>query len=289
MLFQKMEEHDLRIVVMKILHITDIHLVTSGQKLCGLDPEKRFMACIKDINAHHSDADFCVITGDLADKGEITAYRLLKRCLAELTVPYHLVIGNHDVRTNYLEVFQDAESDSYGFIQSSMKTKGGLFLFLDTKQDGTHEGAYCDLRRSWLDDQLNSAGDTPVYLFMHHPPFQTGLPSMDRIGLRDREQLFDLVRMYNNIQHIFCGHLHRPISGSWAKIPVTTLRGTNHQVALDFESFDHLYGNFEPPTYGVALLENNSVVVHFHDYQDNSELFDMGDPIAFEEFCTVDE
>ncbi len=274
---------------MKLLHITDVHLVISGQKLCGLDPEKRFMACLQDINTHHSDADLCVITGDLTDQGEITVYRLLQQCLVELSVPYRLVIGNHDLRANYLEVFDDAGVDSNGFIQSSMETNAGMFLFLDTKQDGTHEGAYCGLRRSWLEKQLIEAGDTPVYLFMHHPPFQTGLPCLDRIGLRDAEKLSELVKQYSNIQHIFCGHLHRPIAGSWVNIPITALRGTNHQVSLDFQSFDHLYGNFEPPIYGVAFIEDESVVIHFHDYQDSSKLFDMGDPTAFEGFCAMDK
>lgn len=269
----------------KILHITDIHLVSPGQKLCGLDPESRFRACIRDINHHHSDAELCVITGDLSDRGEIVTYQLLQDCLTQLDIPYHLVIGNHDVRRNYLKVFKDIDPDANGYIQSALRTNTGIFLFLDTKCDGTHEGGYCAERRAWLEEQLIAAGDTPVYLFMHHPPFQSGLPSMDRIGLFEVEKLASLLKRYMNIKHIFCGHLHRPIGGSWSGIPFTTLRGTNHQVALDLHSYHQLYGTFEPPAYGVAFLGPESVVVHFHDYQDDSELFNMGDPTSFEEFC----
>ena len=34
-----------------------------------------------------------------------------------------------------------------------------------------HEGEMCNLRLKWLKEELISAGNQPVYIFMHHPPF----------------------------------------------------------------------------------------------------------------------
>ena len=67
---------------MKIIHITDLHLMPRGETLWGLDPFARLDAALTDIAAHHADADLCVITGDLTEKGDVAAYEMLKQRLA---------------------------------------------------------------------------------------------------------------------------------------------------------------------------------------------------------------
>ena len=63
---------------MKLIHLTDLHLMPPGELLWGLDPFARFDAALVDIAAHHADADLCVITGDLTEKGDVAAYELLR-------------------------------------------------------------------------------------------------------------------------------------------------------------------------------------------------------------------
>jgi 3',5'-cyclic AMP phosphodiesterase CpdA len=55
---------------MKIVQVTDTHLVGPGQSIYGIDPRARLDACFADINARHGDAAFCVLSGDLTDSGE---------------------------------------------------------------------------------------------------------------------------------------------------------------------------------------------------------------------------
>ena len=47
---------------MKLIHVTDTHLIHPGKTLHGLDPEDRFEACMEDIILNHSDADCLLIT-----------------------------------------------------------------------------------------------------------------------------------------------------------------------------------------------------------------------------------
>jgi len=54
---------------MKIIQITDTHLMPHGTDLHGLNPCERLEACISSINEFHADADLCFITGDLTDQG----------------------------------------------------------------------------------------------------------------------------------------------------------------------------------------------------------------------------
>ena len=106
---------------------------------------------------------------------------------------------------------------------------------------------------------------------MHHSPFNIGIPYLDRISLReDAQRIQQIVSNFSNIKHLFFGHVHRPVSGSWHGIPFTTLRGTNHQVQLDLKAEDYLPISHEPPAYCVIFLELQQTTVHFHDYLDNS-------------------
>ena len=57
---------------MKFIHLTDLHLVKPGDRLFNLDPLERLDRCLGDIQTLHEDAAFCVISGDLADKGDAT-------------------------------------------------------------------------------------------------------------------------------------------------------------------------------------------------------------------------
>lgn len=250
---------------MKFIHLTDTHLVAPGARLHDLDPAERFSRCLDDIRRHHSDAECCVITGDLADRGEVSAYQLLSDQIAGLEMRCHLVLGNHDHRENYLRCFVDTTIDDHGFVQYTVKTSAGVFIVVDTVEYGTHGGIYCDQRREWLQATLAKHQDEPVYLFMHHPPFDLNLPCLDAIGLADQQVFAEIVSPYGNIRHLFFGHAHRPLSGNWQGISFSSLRGTNHQVELNFNSERINYID-EPPEYSIVFIEDNCVVVHTHAY-----------------------
>lgn len=134
-------------------------------------------------------------------------------------------------------------------------------------------GVFCQHRGQWLAEQLGN-DPRPVLLFMHHPPFAVGLPAMDNISLLDTLPFSSAIQPHQQrIRHLFFGHLHRPISGSWQGIPFSTLRGTNHQVALDLGAQDKVPGSHEPAQYGVVLVESEQITVHLHDFDDSSRRF----------------
>ncbi len=256
---------------MKLIQITDIHLVPRGKELHGLNPYERLDACIADINANHGDADLCIVTGDLVHNGAIEAYEDLRDCLLTLRVPYHLLLGNHDHREIFRRVFPNVPCDENGFVQSVIDTAAGRFLLLDTVEHGCAWGSYCEQRGAWLQSQLEASRDRPVYLFMHHPPFDIGIPCLDRIRLLDgADRIREIIEPHENIRHLFLGHVHRPVTGSWQGLPFSMMRGINHQVAFDFGAFEVVPKSHEPPAYAVIFPEAGQTVVHFHDYLDDS-------------------
>lgn len=256
---------------MKILQITDTHIVPEKRDMHGVNPYQRLSACVEDIRQNHADAELCVITGDLAHKGEISSYKALSEILTRLPIDYHLLVGNHDDRENLLSVFPETPKDQNGFIQSVVDLAMGRLIFIDSVEQGENLGGFCQQRAAWLTDQLKASTDRPVYLFMHHPPFDLGIPNMDGMRLLRGDDLFaDTIAPFSNIRHMFFGHVHRPIAGSWREIPFSIFRGTAHQVALRMDATPRLVRSHEPPAYGVIMLGAQSTVVHFHDFLDKS-------------------
>lgn len=261
--------------MLKIIHLTDTHLVEKGTRLYGLDPHERLKLAIADINRTHGDAHAVFITGDLTNWGEPEEYQAIADALAPLTVPLHLLLGNHDNRANFQAAFPDARCDANGFIQSIVETDQGRMILLDTLQEGTHAGWLCENRLNWLGDQLSEASGA-IYLFMHHPPFDIGISGMDQIGLVQKAEFEAVIAPYKSrIRQIFFGHVHRPINGEWLGIPFSTLYGTNHQVWLDTEPHEKsdLEFCYESPCYGVVLIDAQKTLIHMHNYMYRDDVF----------------
>ena len=244
---------------MKLIHLTDLHLMPPGEMLWGLDPFARFDAALTDIAAHHADADLCVITGDLTEKGDVAAYQMLKERLARFPLETHLLLGNHDDRAHYLKVFGGAAES--GHAQHAITREDCHLLFLDTlKGPPSSAGLYDAPRRKWLQARLADAGGAPVYLFMHHPPFDIGHALMDLIKLDDAEEFTALLKGHD-IRHIFFGHAHRTISGSWNGISFSALPSLNHPLPLVGGSVETVYSD-EPPMYASVTISPEMTVVH---------------------------
>ena len=92
---------------MKLIHLTDLHLGPVGEELWGLDPYARADAMLSDIADRHADAALCVITGDLADKGDPCAYAWLRDRLAAFPLEGHAVLTSPESIENLRAVTFD--------------------------------------------------------------------------------------------------------------------------------------------------------------------------------------
>jgi 3',5'-cyclic AMP phosphodiesterase CpdA len=263
------------------IHLTDLHVTPDGAPpLYGLDPGARLALAVADVARWHgpegaSPAAFAVVTGDLTHQGEPEAYTRLREILADMPCPVHLMLGNHDERAAFRTAFPEAPVDEAGFVQQAVGTPVGQFLMLDTKEPGTHAGRLGTRRLDWLSRRLREDSG-PVLLFLHHPPYRVGIIGMDEIPLLDADALWEVVAPHRaRIRHLFHGHLHRPLCGSWRGIPASSLRGTSHQVALNFAEQPTVPGSHEPPAYGLVRVTEEAVVVHTHDFLDQTGTFDL--------------
>jgi 3',5'-cyclic-AMP phosphodiesterase len=251
----------------KIITLTDIHILPGDQLLIGIDPKERLAQAVDHINRTQSDADLLIITGDLTHFGDTESYSILRSILAKLTIPVKILVGNHDIRANFVSAFPESETDRSGFVQFVTQLGGYKLIGLDTMNSprlpDTRNGAgYLGAERlSFLAQALADQPDVPAILFMHHPAFKVGFPGMDAIALMDPDAFYDVIKDHD-VRMIVFGHIHRSISVSWRGINATGYRSLVDQMPFDLVTVDSSLAVAEPPSYGVILLEGDTVLAH---------------------------
>jgi Icc protein len=259
----------------KFVVLTDIHLVRGDELLFGLNPAARLEAALTDIVASHADAAGLFILGDLAHGGDRDAYRRLRAMLGQVRMPVHLLVGNHDDRQVFGEVFAEVPRAGL-FFQYAVDLGDLRCLLLDTVETGKPSGSFCAERQAWLRDELAGAAGRDVMVMMHHPPLAVRYRALDAIGQEDAEAMKAILRASPaRIRHLFFGHVHRPISGSVCDIPISATRGTAHQIWLDFAGGEPGVVSHEPPAYAVCFASEDEVVVHSHDFADANVRFSL--------------
>jgi len=248
---------------MKIIHISDIHLTVPGEPMGGLDPHARFAAAMDHVTQHHADATRVIITGDLAHWGEYDAYQALSDALEATTLPVRLLIGNHDDRATFLQVFPDHPVDTQGYVNYAETVNGTRFVYLDSVGTRTHAGHFGPDRLTWLESELSA--HPRLRLFMHHNPMTLGLPAEDRIALipEHRPAFHALLKRYaDRIEHLHFGHVHAPISGQFHGIPFTSVPSTGNQSLPDLQETVWLQGAPMAPAYHVILVQSAQTTIH---------------------------
>lgn len=268
---------------MQFVVLTDTHFVAKGRCLYGLDLALRLNTAVEIINRDHPKIAFVIITGDLVHWAQEEAYRNLADVLRGCAAPVILMMGNHDRRAPFRAVFPHADQDGAGFVQCVRLFEAATIVTLDTLDEGApnDEGLLCRHRLTFLEEALTaSPKDKPLLLFQHHPPFLTGLKSMDSIKLRNCEDEWAVISRTRRPDYMFTGHLHRPISGSWHGVPFNIQRGLGHQVAFDFETTDHTPGSHEPPDYTLVTVQDATIVIHQSSFLYAGPRFSLDDSKA---------
>ena len=247
-----------------LIWMSDLHFTAQGL-VQGHDPRRRVDLAVTFVNAHYQDAQVCVISGDMVDRGTPEDYSALAERLAALNVAILPMVGNHDDREVFKATFPVPETCMQDFVQYSVATDDGLILCLDTLKVGSDAGELCADRLAWLEMQLTAAQDTPVYIFMHHPPLSLGLPMQDTDRLENGDAFLDLVTQFDAVKFMFIGHVHRPISGVVCGVPYCTMRSVLYQAPPPQPAWN--WDTFKPaneaPNLGVVELNKGDVRVQY--------------------------
>jgi 3',5'-cyclic AMP phosphodiesterase CpdA len=234
-----------------IAQISDLHIKPPGTLAYRrVDTARALQRCVAALNEFSPAPDFVVISGDLADTPTAEEYDYLTRLLAPLKLPFAAIPGNHDSRELMRLAFPQAGyAFASGPLNQKLEVKGLDLLLLDSSVPGKPHGELDAPTLEWLDAMLASSTDRPALVFLHHPPFLTGIWHMDRQNLESSAELASIVERHPRLRLIAAGHVHRAALTMFAGRPATICPAPNHAVDLDLAELRQPSFKVEPPAF----------------------------------------
>lgn len=225
---------------MLIGHLSDIHLFAKKPDSTLIRPDiaDALRRIVVDIDAFVPAIDIVALTGDLTDRGAKEDYSLLRELLAPLSAKVLAIPGNHDLRANFRQAFNDilpfeeSETAQYEVVHGGIR-----FLALDTVDEGSVSGRLCAQRLRWVEKKLAESFAGPTTILMHHPPNVSGIAFFDNIGLVEgSDELGRMIARHRGSLNIMCGHIHRPTQAMWNGAFVAVAGSPAFQTDLDLQA-----------------------------------------------------
>ena len=264
---------------MLVAQITDLHVVLPDTKAGQLmKTAPALEGAVAHLESLTRKPELVLISGDLVDAGREDEYELLAELLDPLTIPHYLIPGNHDERSAMAKVMRPHGHDylpETGFMQYALDLGELRLVAVDTVKAGASGGLLCAERLRWLDECL-AESDKPTIVMQHHPPFDTGIVAMDRIGLEGRVEEEAVIRKHPHVERVICGHLHRPIMRRFGGTIASTAPSTAHSLELDLREHGHLGVLPEPAGTHMHLWQGGALVTHQSYTGDYGEPFIVG-------------
>lgn len=190
--------------------INDLHY---HDKNCG----PWFEGLVKRLNKDNRRVRFCLLAGDLSDRGKPEQLASVRDIFKTFGGPVHTVIGNHDYvgmqdRAAYEKIFPDA-------INSHFDYDGWQFLGLDSSEGTKLQTAVQPHSLRWLDDTLPKLDKKkPTIVFTHFP-----FGSFVIYRVTNSDDVLARFKEYN-LKAIFSGHYHASTERKSSGIVLTTNR-----------------------------------------------------------------
>jgi 3',5'-cyclic-AMP phosphodiesterase len=253
----------------RIAQISDLHIKPPGRLAYGrVDTAKALERCVAALNAFEPAIDFVVISGDLADTPATEEYEHLRQLLAPLKLPFAVIPGNHDGREMMRAAFPEGTYASPSGPLNQTVAVGPLdLILLDSSVPGKPYGELDAATLQWLDTELRGAPDRAALVFLHHPPFVSGIWHMDRQNLRSASELAAILRRYPRVQHIGSGHIHRSVMTMFAGVTCTICPAPNHAVDLDLDQLRQPSFTVEPPAFHLHIWSAGESLGHVVTHQ----------------------
>lgn len=253
---------------MLIAQLSDCHVMVDGDEAAELyRTADRLSDAVTHLNTCVNRPDLVFLTGDLVNYGQRQEYVLFHEIISRLQMPAYILAGNHDDCSLMREVCSDhsylPNSGPLAYVVDGWPVK---LIALDTNLHGKPQGELGEEQLSWLEEELAKETKRKVILFMHHPPFNTGLTTMDEMELIDADAFGQVVSRHDHVDRILCGHLHRSIQTMYKGILTQTCPSTSHQVQLLLGDANELATVREPPEYLLHYWTEADGLVTHSDY-----------------------
>jgi 3',5'-cyclic AMP phosphodiesterase CpdA len=201
-------------VLRTLLHLSDTHIFSSDdERLFGQDTLQNLRNVLARVDDSDIAPDAMVISGDLANNGDVAAYRRLRAVLdpwcARTGVLLIAAMGNHDVRAAFSQEMLAGGPTEY------VKWIGDLrVVILDSSVPGAVHGETRPDQLEWLRAELATPAPEGSVLVFHHPPTIEPGPLVDMFRLHGADELEAVVRG-SDVVAVLAGHVHHTVTGAF--------------------------------------------------------------------------
>jgi 3',5'-cyclic AMP phosphodiesterase CpdA len=246
---------------MLIAQISDLHLRTDGSLMHGIDTRAALANCVAHVNGLDPRPDLVLATGDLADLALPEDYRVLRAMLDGLAMPVYVIPGNHDDREALRASFGDLGylPKNGPFLHYTVESYPLRLIGLDTVLPGEIGGGLCPSRLRWLADRLTEQPDRPTVIFMHHPPFTSGIAFLDRPPFERAAETARLVGEHRQVRQVICGHIHRAIHLNWSGTCAAVAPSVVYQMNLAFDPATTFDPTGDPPAISLYRWQHDGL------------------------------
>ncbi|MBV9578516.1 MAG: metallophosphoesterase [Chloroflexi bacterium] len=201
-----------------LVHLSDTHILpTDADRLQGVDTLQNVRDILHVVEHSGIQPDALVVSGDLANNGDIESYRRLRTELdatvARLGSQLIVAIGNHDARPAFREAMLDALPSEEPI--DYVRWLGGLrVVVLDST---VPRAAYGELRPEqlhWLADQIEAPAEEGTLVVLHHPPVPDATPLAGLLTLHAANDLESVLRG-SDVVAVLAGHAHHAITAAF--------------------------------------------------------------------------
>lgn len=218
--------------ILDIVQFTDCHICSADEgRFDGVDTAASLSRVINRINAVEL-PDMVLVTGDLVNDGETTAYQRLLAMLKRLNTSVYCLPGNHDIPALMHGLINDANVST----DTVLEGRDWRVVLLDTVLPDEHAGRLSleDLR--FLEETLHGADGHYILVAMHHHPVSVNSPWMDTMILENPDEFFAVIDRYPAVKGITWGHIHQDFSRLRNAIQLLGTPSTCRQFRLEAET-----------------------------------------------------
>ncbi len=183
--------------------ISDSHLFARKDTLhCGVNVYDNLKKVLADISLN-AELDYLIFTGDLTQDHSEKSYQNFAAAVqqSEISKPILYLAGNHD-DYSLLEKHLSVKP----FLPDSIIHSEFWQVQLVASKSGTPAGFVNEQSLQALKLSINK--DKNQLLMMHHHPVDVGY-FIDKHGLTNKDDFWQVLSQYQNIAAVACGHVHR--------------------------------------------------------------------------------
>jgi Icc protein len=190
---------------MLIAQLTDIHLMAEPhQTLRGMNTQQSLDRVLEQIQSLPELPQMLILTGDLANDGDISAYHRLRHRITALGIPTYSTAGNHDL----IDRLVPHLTNNLIHYIPRLELNNWQFLFLDSTVPDQIGGAFSPSTLHWLEQTLTDCR-LPTLIAFHHPALDLDSAWIDSMGLANKQEFWQICQRFSHVRLVMNGHAHQ--------------------------------------------------------------------------------